>query len=221
LVGVTIVRERCSMVSSWMEHGTINEFIERDQRVDRVDLLIGIVNGLMYMHRLQVVHGDLKGENILIDKHRRACIADFGLSTIVSVDTHLDSGLLAVSRTDSLMSFISGGSFPWMSPELLDQDDTYELRPTKESDVYALGMLIYEVLCRRTPFDDLQNPNMIVVEIARGTRPKKPEDAASLGFTDELWGTLEQCWLADRGARPTLGVVLSCLSGAASGSGDR
>ena len=43
------------------------------------------------------------------------------------------------------MSFISGGSHPWMSPELLDHDDAYEHRPTKESDIYALGMLIYEV----------------------------------------------------------------------------
>lgn len=42
------------------------------------------------------------------------------------------------------MSFISGGSYPWMSPELLDFD-AYEHRPTKESDIYALGMLIYEV----------------------------------------------------------------------------
>ena len=43
------------------------------------------------------------------------------------------------------MSFIGGGSYPWMSPELLDHEDAYEHRPTKESDIYALGMLIYEV----------------------------------------------------------------------------
>ena len=43
------------------------------------------------------------------------------------------------------MSFIYGGSYPWMSPELLDQGDTCEHGPTKESDIYALGMLIYEV----------------------------------------------------------------------------
>jgi len=46
------------------------------------------------------------------------------------------------------MSFVYGGSYPWMSPELLDFDDTFEHRPTKESDIYALGMLIYEVRTR-------------------------------------------------------------------------
>jgi len=63
------------------------------------------------------------------------------------VDTHLDPTILAADKRDSLMSFIHGGSYPWMSPELLDFDfdDAREQKPTKESDIYALGMLIYEV----------------------------------------------------------------------------
>ena len=176
-------------------------------------------------------------------RNRRACLADFGLSTIVSVDTHLEPTLMVAKQRDSLMSFIYGGSYPWMSPELLDQDDTSEHGPTKESDIYALGMLIYEVrtrgrrqpsltiakdsnrekqvLCGKAPFDDLPNPAMIVVEITRGTRPKKPEDAARFGFTDGLWAILERCWSADKEARPELGTILSCLSDAGLSSEDR
>jgi len=45
------------------------------------------------------------------------------------------------------MSLIYGGSYPWMSPELLDFE-ACEHKPTKESDIYALGMLIYEVRTR-------------------------------------------------------------------------
>jgi serine/threonine protein kinase len=70
---------------------------------------------------------------------------DFGLSTIVGAGAHLDTldpNLLAVNQRDSLMSFIEGGSYPWMSPELLDAEN---YRPTKASDIYALGMVIYEV----------------------------------------------------------------------------
>lgn len=86
-------------------------------------------------------------ENILINQDGRACLVDFGLSTIVGVDTHLDPldpSLLIVNQRDSLMSFVEGGSYPWMSPELLEVSDG-NYRPTKESDVYALGMVIYEV----------------------------------------------------------------------------
>jgi len=219
LVGVTLGQGRCSMVSNWMENGTINQFVKDNQDANRIDLLVDAVKGLMYMHDLHVVHGDLKGENVLINQDRRACLADFGLSAIVSVDTDLDSTLSVANQRDSLMSFIQGGSYPWMSPELLDFDD--EHRPTKESDVYALGMLIYEVLCGYAPFGDLANPVMIVVEVTKGVRPEKPEDAASFGFTDGLWEMLERCWSADKDARPTLGAVLSCLNEAASSGEER
>lgn len=86
-------------------------------------------------------------ENILVNPGGSACLVDFGLSTIVGVDTHLDpldSNLLNLNQRDSLMSFVEGGSYPWMSPELLDLDEG-SYRPTKESDIYALGMVIYEV----------------------------------------------------------------------------
>ena len=61
----------------------------------------------------------------------------------------------------------------------------------------------------------------VAVEVLNGTRPAKPEDAASLGFTSGLWEIVEQCWLADSHARPTLGAVLSCLSDAAPNWDDR
>lgn len=57
---------------------------------------------------------------------------------------------------------------------------------------------------------------MVVAEISKGTRPKKPEDAAKFGFTDGLWEIVERCWSADRDARPTLEAVLSCLRKAVS-----
>jgi len=62
---------------------------------------------------------------------------------------------------------------------------------------------------------------MIVEEVLKGSRPKKPENAASLGITDGLWGILERCWSADKNARPTLETILSCLRETAVSSEDR
>ena len=59
-----------------------------------------------------------------------------------------NASLISVaSDVQSLMSFTAGGSIRWMSPELLDPDQsgTTDRRPTKESDCYALGMVVYEV----------------------------------------------------------------------------
>jgi len=55
---------------------------------------------------------------------------------------------------------------------------------------------------------------MAVNVILEGVRPKKPEGAKQLGFSDELWRTVELCWLEARDARPGVGDILSCLTNA-------
>ena len=188
LLGVTVSEHRFAMVSDWMENGNINEFIGKDQHVNRAELvrvkldldrrladlfniqLVDIANGLKYMHDLRIVHGDLKGvypslnieymrtshlstkANVLINGDRRACIADFGLTTITGVVTHASARASQVSliSNDTLMSFTAGGTCRWMSPELLDPErfgmpESEGNRPTRQSDCYALGMVIYEV----------------------------------------------------------------------------
>ena len=137
------------------------------------------------MHGLGMGHGDLKGvrvfsnemslhlhlthpkANILINKNRRACLADFGFTTITGVATRAAPGAsqaslisndslapltagasrMSLISDDSLVSFTIGGSWRWMSPELLDPElfGVQGDRPTRQSDCYALGMVIYEV----------------------------------------------------------------------------
>ncbi|KAF9649109.1 kinase-like protein [Thelephora ganbajun] len=152
LLGVTVREYQLMMVSEWMENGNINEFIGRDGYTNRTALLADVANGLKYMHDRYIIHGDLKGANILIDRNRRACIADFSLTTITGVGTQTDpaSSRASLFSNDTLMPFTSGGTYRWMSPELLDPEG-FEIpvsegnRPTRPSDCYALGMVIYEV----------------------------------------------------------------------------
>jgi serine/threonine protein kinase len=125
-----------------------------------------------------MVHGDLKGvrifpkwnvstltfhpstkANILINRDRRACLADFGLSTITGVATHAAAraSLASLISNDTVMSFTTGGTRRWMSPELLNPEmfgipQSEGDRPTRQSDCYALGMVIYEVRVRMSPF---------------------------------------------------------------------
>jgi len=122
------------------------------------------------MHGLHVVHGDLKGvcdslrlgicvplmffvkANILINKDLRACISDFGLTTVTRVRIRVPAAesLFSLLSGDTVMSFTPGGTARWMSPEILDPvrfgiPEPEGDRPTRESDCYALGMVIYEV----------------------------------------------------------------------------
>jgi len=181
--------------------------------------------------------------NILINSDRRACLTDFGLSTIVYVPPRTSPNTplsIEVPRAStgsqvSLVPHSSGGTPRWMSPELLnpEQFGLDSSCPTKQSDCYGLGMVVYEVcrhlivveflgvtrhhqvLCGRVPYWEHHNKGAIMGAIIRGVRPSKPDAGETLGFTDDLWWTVESCWMMDPNIRPDVGAVLSQLIHAA------
>ena len=127
-------------------------------------------------------------------------------------------------------TFASGGTFCWMSPELLDPKRFGSNgRPTRASDCYAFGMVIYEVsglyskgrclihmsqvLTGLRPFHHLLAfaPIPAVLE---GERPEKPREAESLGFSCQLWELVQSCWSESGQARPTAQQLFDHLSSA-------
>jgi len=105
-----------------------------------------------------------------------------------------------------------GGTIRWMSPELLypDQSGLGDSRPTKQSDCYALGMVIYEVLSGKVPFAPF-NRYIVMRKVMEGERPERPEGTEGVWFTDDLWRMLNRCWAAKPKRRPHIAVVLRCL----------
>ena len=146
--------------------------------------------------------------NVLINNDGRACISDFSLITLVS------------DPQTFLSSCIEGGTTPWMSPELLNPE-SFGLEKsylTEESDCYALGMVIYEVLSGGMPFAPC-GPILIIQKVLQGERPKRPEGERGALITDGIWGTLELCWKHDRRERINAKAVLPSLGGTPSPSG--
>jgi serine/threonine protein kinase len=99
-----------------------------------------------------------------------------------------------------------------MSPELLDPDKfgIENSRPTKESDSYALGMVILEVLSGRSPFNQLRDVFVMRV-VLEGKRPERPTGPEGAWFTDDLWQMLTLCWKSQRESRPSIAAILECL----------
>ena len=140
--------------------------------------------------------------NILIDNDGHARLADFGLITIVSDSTN----------TTTSSSTNSGGTTRWMSPELFypEKFGLKDNRRTKESDCYALGMVILEVLTSKAPFP--QDDGFVITrKVVDGERPERPQGPEAAWFTNDLWEMLEQCWSPGPKLRPTVEVVLECL----------
>jgi len=99
-----------------------------------------------------------------------------------------------------------------MSPELLDPDQFGFKggRPTQESDCYALGMVILEVLSGKVPFTQLKD-FIVMRKVIEGERPGRPEGAEGSRFTDDLWQMLNRCWETQPENRPSIQAVLEFL----------
>ena len=144
--------------------------------------------------------------NILINCNGHACIADFGLLTIAPDQSNFISSI----------SHSEGGTTQWMSPELLDPEKfgLDDSRPTKKSDIYALGMVVYEVLSGQAPFPRCKEA-VVIRKVMDGERPGRPHKTQVVLFTNDLWGMLERCWKPRPYDRPGLRTVLQCLEGVA------
>ncbi|KAF9786165.1 kinase-like domain-containing protein [Thelephora terrestris] len=197
LIGTSMSENRFAMVSEWMPNGNINQFTKSHPEVNRPTLLAGVAKGLIYLHGNGIVHGDLKGANILIDETGQARLADFGLITIVS-----DS-----ANATSSNSHAHGGTTRWMSPELIDPEyfGFEKSRATKSSDCYALGMVIYETISGNVPFQGYRN-HTVSIKVVRGERPRREAN-----FEESLWKMLESCWASKPNDRPSVEDVLRSL----------
>ena len=135
--------------------------------------------------------------NILIDQTGRARLADFGLLTIISDPANILSS----------SSCAQGGTARWMGPELIaPQEFGFKTsRPTKFSDCYSLGMVIYETISGNLPFHE-DTDIAVFLKVVRGERPSRED-----GFADCLWKTTEQCWASQPSNRPSIEGVLQCL----------
>jgi len=122
-------------------------------------------------------------------------LADFGFTRITTISAKVSS------KEKGTMSF--------MAPELLysEKFGLDKAAPSKEADVYALGMTVYQVLTGKWPFHPRREMEIIHVVIS-GERPSKPENAEEIGMTDVIWDLLGECWREDRTKRPTISEIL-------------
>ncbi|KAI5117621.1 hypothetical protein M0805_001264, partial [Coniferiporia weirii] len=115
------------LVSDYMENGTAEKYIESAPEAGLIHLLQGAARGLSYIHGRSIVHGDIKGDNILVTKFGDALIGDFGLSRVVKLD-----GSMTVTTSDGNR----GGR--WTAVEYFDYKNGPRA-PAKAGDVWSYG----------------------------------------------------------------------------------
>lgn len=210
LFGIIQSTNSIGMVSPWYDHGTICEYVKCNPRADKLQLLIQVASGIAYLHNFKpvIIHGDLKGCNILIDDHGFAIISDFGLSKVME-ETKPDS--------KNGTSFFAG-STRWMAPELilaLAQDDRCIPTLTTQSDVYAFASICLEVGTGQVPYADRSNDYSVTVAILRGVKPTRglalEIHSMPLKCVETFWAMLDRCWNDHAPLRPSMVEMLAFL----------
>ncbi|KAI6044475.1 kinase-like domain-containing protein, partial [Pisolithus marmoratus] len=192
-----------SIVSEWMALGNARSYVqnkENDPRPLVSQALADIASGLDYLHNYsggKIVHGDLKGVNVLVSSDRRAVLSDFGLST------------LQESTFSMTVTAPRGCTYAWVAPELLD-----DFTPSAEGDVWAYGMVVLELFTRLTPFHDCRSPVNVMSRLMTRRLPPRPSDESTLSrMTDEWWEICTSCWRHEPSSRPSMKELMEKAKG--------
>lgn len=170
------------LVMEYMGNGSMRELLSNetfpfDPELS-LPLIRDILEGMRFLHAAAspIIHGDLKTANVLVDENFRAKIADFGLSSKRKV------------------RFV--GTPFWMAPELLQGANI-----SRESDVYAFGVTLWEVMTRKVPYaDSFMSSDEILEKVKMGEmRPN-----CDSGLETELVQCMQDCWAQQPEKRSTL-----------------
>ncbi|MET8869692.1 protein kinase [Nonomuraea sp. NPDC004580] len=185
--------DRLALVMDLVEGGDLRGLLRQRDTLppsEAARLMAQVAEALAAAHALGVVHRDVKPGNVLIDTAGRARLSDFGVARIVH-----GPGL---TGTSSII-----GTPAYLAPEVAEGDAA-----TSAVDVYALGLILYELLAGRPPFAG-DHPMALLRQHATAMPRRLP------GMPDALWTLIWTCSAKDPAARPAAEAVAASLHQAA------
>ncbi|KAJ8560785.1 hypothetical protein K7X08_022645 [Anisodus acutangulus] len=183
-------------VTEYMVNGSLRNALQKNERnLDkrkRLVIAMDVAFGMEYLHGKNIVHFDLKSDNLLVnlrDPHRPICkVGDLGLSKV---------------KCQTLISGGVRGTLPWMAPELLNGSSSLV---SEKVDVFSFGIVLWELLTGEEPYAELHYGAIIGGIVSNTLRPPVPESC------DPDWKSLmERCWSAEPSERPNFTEIANEL----------
>ncbi|CAF3754058.1 unnamed protein product [Rotaria socialis] len=194
MYGACIEPEKYALVVEYMNLGSLHNVLKRETTqlkwLDRWSIALQMTKGINYLHTLPkpIIHRDIKSHNVLLANNARGFLVKIG-----------DFGLAKIRHETSKQSTHEPvvGTLPWKAPELLKMG-----RHTEASDVYALGIVLWEVATRCEPYEDADE-STIRTFVKDGDRLDIPANVPE--YFAEL---ITQSWAQDPKERPTCQKLL-------------
>ncbi|XP_032315228.1 ephrin type-A receptor 5 isoform X6 [Camelus ferus] len=194
LEGVVTKSKPVMIVTEYMENGSLDTFLKKNDGqftvIQLVGMLRGIAAGMKYLSDMGYVHRDLAARNILINSNLVCKVSDFGLSRVLEDDPE------AAYTT-------RGGKIPirWTAPEAIAFR-----KFTSASDVWSYGIVMWEVVSYgERPYWEMTNQDVIKA-VEEGYRLPSPMDCPAA-----LYQLMLDCWQKDRNSRPKFDEIVSML----------
>ncbi|XP_069450319.1 ephrin type-A receptor 5 isoform X9 [Ovis canadensis] len=194
LEGVVTKSKPVMIVTEYMENGSLDTFLKKNDGqftvIQLVGMLRGIAAGMKYLSDMGYVHRDLAARNILINSNLVCKVSDFGLSRVLEDDPE------AAYTT-------RGGKIPirWTAPEAIAFR-----KFTSASDVWSYGIVMWEVVSYgERPYWEMTNQDVIKA-VEEGYRLPSPMDCPAA-----LYQLMLDCWQKDRNSRPKFEEIVNML----------
>ncbi|RLN43749.1 hypothetical protein BBJ28_00025283 [Nothophytophthora sp. Chile5] len=175
--------------------GNIVDFLAKEENKSKFwPMFLHVAEGLQFLRDQKIVHGGLKGSNILVGKDDIPKLADFGFSQIRS----LSAGLSQKSAE------AQNNTVRWKPREALQQ--TGNENPQFKSDVYSLGMCMIEALTVEAPFAEMLDDQEVMDHVTEGGAHPKPDQVSN-----EEWSVIRQLCEVEVQRRPDIDQVLALI----------
>nr|ALE20555.1 Raf [Leptinotarsa decemlineata] len=197
-----VSKPQLAIVTQWCEGSSLYKHIHVHETKFQLFTLIEIgrqtAQGMDYLHAKNIIHRDLKTNNIFLHDDLTVKIGDFGLAT-------------AKTRWSGSQQFHQPtGSILWMAPEVIrmQEDNPYSF----QSDVYAFGIVVFEMLAGQLPYAHVNNKDQILFMVGRGYL--KPDLTKLRSDTPKALRRLtEDCIKFNRDERPLFRQIHASLEG--------
>eukprot|EP00188_Purpureofilum_apyrenoidigerum_P004834 Plantae.Rhodophyta-Purpureofilum_apyrenoidigerum.ctg5789.p1 GENE.Plantae.Rhodophyta-Purpureofilum_apyrenoidigerum.ctg5789~~Plantae.Rhodophyta-Purpureofilum_apyrenoidigerum.ctg5789.p1 ORF type:complete len:480 (+),score=67.08 Plantae.Rhodophyta-Purpureofilum_apyrenoidigerum.ctg5789:294-1733(+) len=211
-IGLSVLQNRTiSLVTELMEQGNLfhklhgkvsdedgnEDYLTEMNMERRLRCALNAIRGLNYLHRCSppIVHKDFKSLNLLVAADWTVKVADFGLSSI-KLNSHISSNF--------------GGTPEWSAPEVLRNE-----RHGLPCDIYSFGVVLWEIVTRKVPYEGLRGIQISYLVASRGERLPRanPGDKCKIGdqLLDQMNELIMDCTDHEPTARPTAEEVLARL----------